>query len=246
MWRQWLEQPWCRFRSEPEPTTLHFPSPARKAWSSNQRLDELDQWLARIREPGYQTALTRRVLQDWQQRVVTPDFYKMTAKTLVDNKLWKDAEVLLSRALELDSSDTNLQIQYIKTLVRLGRKRDALAAAIRADECLPGDAGIRGWLGILYRQTGQWQDAERCLGEAIAGGGGDPRYYYNLSMVYAHGNRLDEAIAAIREAVRLGGNNNEYRKHLDKLLARTNQVKNNHKSNRSGGVSKLFGWLKRS
>ena len=68
MWRQWLEQPWCRFHSEPALTMLHFPSPLRQGWSITERVEELERWWERIRQPGFRAWLERQRQQDWQRR----------------------------------------------------------------------------------------------------------------------------------------------------------------------------------
>ena len=55
MWSQILEQPDCVARSGIRPTVLHFPSPWREHMTSEERLEELTGWSARIAEPGFRS-----------------------------------------------------------------------------------------------------------------------------------------------------------------------------------------------
>lgn len=64
MWRQWLKQPWCRFKSENVATTLHFPSPLRQGWTLEKRCAELDYWTPRLGEAKLRQWLALQVLQD--------------------------------------------------------------------------------------------------------------------------------------------------------------------------------------
>jgi len=50
MWQQFLDVPGMRFASGTHPTVLHFPSPERRSWTVEARLDELDRWSRRAAE----------------------------------------------------------------------------------------------------------------------------------------------------------------------------------------------------
>lgn len=62
MWQQILSVPGCRAASGSLPTALHFPSHERGGWSSEQRLDELDDWAARVKDPSWREGLAQQVL----------------------------------------------------------------------------------------------------------------------------------------------------------------------------------------
>jgi Glycosyl transferase family 2 len=62
MWQQILSVPDCRVAGGAEPTVLHFPTPERIGWSSDERLAELDRWAARLGDPGFRDELVERVL----------------------------------------------------------------------------------------------------------------------------------------------------------------------------------------
>lgn len=62
MWQQILSVPGCRAASGTRPTVLHFPSHGRSDWSSEERLDELDAWTARVNDPAWRDGLAQQVL----------------------------------------------------------------------------------------------------------------------------------------------------------------------------------------
>lgn len=62
MWQQILSVPGCRAVSGTRPTVLHFPSHERTGWSTEERLDELDAWTARIDDPAWRDTFPQQVL----------------------------------------------------------------------------------------------------------------------------------------------------------------------------------------
>jgi GalNAc5-diNAcBac-PP-undecaprenol beta-1,3-glucosyltransferase len=62
MWQQILSVPGCRAASGTRPTVLHFPSHERNGWSSEERLEELDAWAARVNDPTWREGLAQQVL----------------------------------------------------------------------------------------------------------------------------------------------------------------------------------------
>jgi hypothetical protein len=68
MWQQVLGEPWVRPASVPAFTVLGLPSPARKGWSSEQRVEELARWAARLTDPAERQAVEREVLATFARR----------------------------------------------------------------------------------------------------------------------------------------------------------------------------------
>ena len=62
MWQQMLSFPGCRAASGTHPTVLHFPSPDRLGWSTEERLAELDAWARQAAEPAWRSDLAQHVL----------------------------------------------------------------------------------------------------------------------------------------------------------------------------------------
>jgi glycosyltransferase involved in cell wall biosynthesis len=106
MWQQILSVPGCRAVSGQRPTVLHFPSPLRTGWSSDERLAELDSWVPRLADP----ALERELADGLQEALVT------------------DAEAL-------DESTVRLRRELVdvdRERAHLSRRLDRLAAELRA------------------------------------------------------------------------------------------------------------------
>jgi GalNAc5-diNAcBac-PP-undecaprenol beta-1,3-glucosyltransferase len=62
MWQQFLSIPGCRAVSATRPTVLQFPSPARRSWSLQERVDELDLWSEKTADPEWRVAFIAEVL----------------------------------------------------------------------------------------------------------------------------------------------------------------------------------------
>lgn len=73
MWRQFLEQPWCRARTIWHPSALQFASPPRRHWTLQQRLAELDEWAQRSTEADFEARLGLETLRQRSQAVTARD-----------------------------------------------------------------------------------------------------------------------------------------------------------------------------
>jgi hypothetical protein len=62
MWMKFARQPWCRIRSLQWPVSLHFPAPDRRAWTEQQRVDELARWTEIIARRGGREHVHRAML----------------------------------------------------------------------------------------------------------------------------------------------------------------------------------------
>lgn len=65
MWRQWFEQPWCKYHSKPIVTSLHFPSSLRQEMSISDRVSEMEYWWGKIHNRGFADWVNREVYKDW-------------------------------------------------------------------------------------------------------------------------------------------------------------------------------------
>jgi hypothetical protein len=57
MWRQFLEQPWCKVASSARPTVVKLASDVWKHESPQRRLEMLGRWVRRITAPGGETGI---------------------------------------------------------------------------------------------------------------------------------------------------------------------------------------------
>jgi hypothetical protein len=111
MWKQWLSQDWCRFHSEPAPTLIKLGSPLRKGISIKQRCVEMDQWVEKMRQPGFRDGLMRHLLLEWQDRVESPGDFHRTGMLAVRHGDIDAAYHAFLRAIEAGAKTTDNQLQ---------------------------------------------------------------------------------------------------------------------------------------
>jgi GalNAc5-diNAcBac-PP-undecaprenol beta-1,3-glucosyltransferase len=68
MWQQFLSIPECRAASARRPTVLQFPSPARRDWSLQERLDEMVRWSEKTTDPQWRCDFIAEVLASLVER----------------------------------------------------------------------------------------------------------------------------------------------------------------------------------
>jgi GalNAc5-diNAcBac-PP-undecaprenol beta-1,3-glucosyltransferase len=153
MWQQILSVPGCRAAGDSVPTVLHFPSPERIGWSSEERLAELDQWAARLEEPDFRAELTERVLAatsvDAAALEVETGRVRVEVSTLADQLTETEAEYHRLAAWATGLEDDLRQLSSSVTWRLRGRLlaipglSAPLRAAVRAlaGRAAPGAAG---------------------------------------------------------------------------------------------------------
>lgn len=63
MWRQFVEQPWCRIAASVRPTVLTFKRGPHPGWPTTERRRILEHWQSRLSSPGLEDELTKRVME---------------------------------------------------------------------------------------------------------------------------------------------------------------------------------------
>ena len=128
MWKQWLEQPWCRFHSAAKATTLHFGSPQRKNWSILERLNELEYWWEKIQKPDFPDWLIHEVVKDWQPRVLKPEDFVALGSAFLNSEQYGEAAKYFRHAAELNNHSPNIYTLLSQALLKLDRIEEAIAS----------------------------------------------------------------------------------------------------------------------
>ena len=95
-------------------------------------------------------------------------------QTLMANKQIAEATNLLRQAVDASPLDAKLRIQLIEHLTQIGRAKEAAEEATRAAQLLPDNADLRGLAAQAYINSGQTDQAEGQLNEALARNPDDP------------------------------------------------------------------------
>ena len=104
---------------------------------------------------------------------------------------------------------------------RNGRLTQAQASYRELLTIDPGNADAMHWLGVLYSQAAQWDDAMHWLEQAVAVRPGDAAFLHNLGQAAINSGRLQQAVAAFEAAAAFDPERAELRYFLAvALLAR--------------------------
>ena len=104
---------------------------------------------------------------------------------------------------------------------RNGRLTQAQASYRELLTIEPGNADAMHWLGVLYSQAAQWDDAMHWLEQAVAVRPGDAAFLHNLGQAAINSGRLQQAVAAFEAAAAFDPERAELRYFLAvALLAR--------------------------
>jgi len=110
------------------------------------------------------------------------------------------AEVAYREALKRDKKrgDAHLHLANIHTLK--GEYRQAEEEYQKALESSPGNADVFCDMGYSFYLQQKWEDAQRNLKQALAIDPHHPRAHNNLALVYAHMERIEEALGEFQRA----------------------------------------------
>ncbi len=84
MWRQFLEQPWCRARSAMIPTGINTWTHKRPRLTDQERADDLARWHSRISDADYREQLCTDIIRRFAGESVTFELLALERKSEVD------------------------------------------------------------------------------------------------------------------------------------------------------------------
>ncbi len=114
--------------------------------------------------------------------------------------LGKAMEVV-KKAIELDDTNGYNHAFYGFLLVMIRQYDKAVAEAERGVALDPNVADIYGWLGMIYRYVGRWEEAIHVYEKAVRLNPIPPNFYlYGLGMSYAWTGQYEKAITECKKA----------------------------------------------
>jgi DNA-binding winged helix-turn-helix (wHTH) protein/tetratricopeptide (TPR) repeat protein len=137
---------------------------------------------------------------------------------------WALAEAEFRRALALNAGDADVHHAFALYLIAMERRTEAVAEAVEAHRLQPVSLIIGTGLGRILHFAGE---SDRAIEQFRRVRELEPSFaqvHFDLSLAYAGGRRLDEAIAACRAAIALAPGRPVSRAVLANYLARAGQV----------------------
>ena len=117
--------------------------------------------------------------------------------TLSVNAPW--AEYLARRAAEFDPTNPEAVIKLARVLRTVERNEEALALFEKYHQMVPGDVQALAHIGSCLSAMGRYGEAETYFRQALVLD--DPMTHYNMGLLLAVTNRLDEAVAEYERAL---------------------------------------------
>ena len=134
------------------------------------------------------------------------------------------SEYLTRRALEFDPGNPEVILKLGRVLRTRGKNEEALEYFRRYEAMVPGDAAILAHLGGVLSEMGRFAEAEPLLRRAAASLD-DAISHYNLALLLARTNRLDEAVTEYEEALARDAADVRARSNLAATLVRKGDLR---------------------
>ena len=170
----------------------------------------------------YNIGLTHQLMEDPEPALefflkagdLKPDIYEInlnTGQLLLQNGSAEKAMTFLEKSVEL-KPDSGLAFRYLADCFKaLGRTKEAMGAYKKAVKCYPYDADSISALGWLFAESGEnLEIATMFCRQATELAPDRGLFFYRLGRLYLKTNRMEEALAALEEAQRLGHDAKEF------------------------------------
>lgn len=169
----------------------------QKSPDDGQALEQLSQLL--IDEGRSQEAIG--LLGDAADQFSSPDLYDLLGDAYSQSKQYDKAEDAYKKAVALDPEDPGHRHGLADTLLAENKDADALEQYKKLSQMEPGSADNYLRMSQLYRQLGQFNDAEASLMRAKQLAPGNLEILDNEAILYQVQGRYDDAIKVIQDAI---------------------------------------------
>ena len=140
---------------------------------------------------------------------------------LAVNAEW--SEYLTRRALEFDAGNPEVVLKLARILRTVERNDEALQLFERYEAMVPGDYQVLAHIGSCLSAMGRLGEAESYFRRALKGLD-DPVTHFNMALLLALTNRLDEAITEYEKALERDPMHSDARTNLAAALARQGKL----------------------
>ena len=140
---------------------------------------------------------------------------------LAINAEW--SEYLTRRALEFDANNPEVVLKLARILRTVERNDEALALFERYQAMVPGDYQVLAHIGSCLSAMGRLDEAESYFRQAMKGLD-DPVTHFNMALLLALTNRLDEAVTEYEKALERDPMHSDARTNLAAALARQGKL----------------------
>jgi tetratricopeptide (TPR) repeat protein len=140
---------------------------------------------------------------------------------LAINAEW--SEYLTRRALEFDASNPEVVLKLARILRTVERNDEALELFKRYQAMVPGDYQVLAHIGSCLSAMGRLDEAESYFRQALKGLD-DPVTHFNIALLLALTNRLDEAVGEYQKALERDSMHSDARINLAAALARQGKL----------------------
>jgi tetratricopeptide (TPR) repeat protein len=140
---------------------------------------------------------------------------------LAINAEW--SEYLTRRALEFDASNPEVVLKLARILRTVERNEEALELFKRYQAMVPGDYQALAHIGSCLSAMGRLDEAESYFRQALKGLD-DPVTHFNMALLLALTNRLDEAVAEYEKALERDPMHSDARTNMAAALARQGKL----------------------
>lgn len=175
------------------------------------------------KQAEYRTKVQQR---DFQKRMV--ERHLQLGNEFLGNSRYKAATAEFNKALKLDKQNPEAQMGLFKTGVYDAMQTDFIPEVIERQiefilQEAPEDPYARVLKGNLYAQLEDFNSAKKEYERALAVKIKPASAYFNLGLIYEKENRLDEALAMYKQAVKDSKWNERYLTNLASLYRQKKQ-----------------------